>query len=106
MQMVLGFSDYLVLAALIVVIVRATAGTRRSDDALAVRNARKLDAILRHLNIPEPPASRPGQLSEAVRAQADQGRIIDALRLYREETGAGLREAKDAIEDYQARANT
>jgi ribosomal protein L7/L12 len=28
----------------------------------------------------------------------EQGRKIDAIRMYREQTGAGLREAKDAVE--------
>jgi hypothetical protein len=36
--------------------------------------------------------------SEAVRNAVDAGRKIDAIKIYREENGVGLREAKDAID--------
>jgi ribosomal protein L7/L12 len=44
-------------------------------------------------------------LSAEVRALADQGpgMKIAAIKRYREETGAGLAEAKQVVEEYMAR---
>lgn len=36
--------------------------------------------------------------STAVVEAVDKGRIVEAIKLYRAETGVGLREAKDAID--------
>jgi hypothetical protein len=36
--------------------------------------------------------------SQAVKNAVDAGRKIEAIKLYREETGVGLKEAKDAID--------
>lgn len=102
MQTILGGFDYLLIAALIVIIGRV-AGFARSDDSVARSNARKLDAIIKYMNIPAPPVSRPGLLTEAVQAAIDRGEKIHAIKLYRAETGAGLKEAKDAIDSYRPR---
>ncbi|NWF69570.1 MAG: ribosomal protein L7/L12 [Chloroflexi bacterium] len=40
----------------------------------------------------------PADLSARVERLIDQGRKIDAIKLYREETGLGLKEAKDEVE--------
>ena len=106
MHAILGGYDYLIIAALMFVIGRVSAGFARCDDYAARLNARKLDAIIKHLNITAPPISRPGLLTDAVRAAADRGDKIDAIKRYREETGAGLKEAKDAIDSYQPRPRT
>jgi hypothetical protein len=59
----------------------------------------KLNALLRHHGA-EPTPHLP--LSErAKELAADPRRKIDAIKIYREETGAGLAEAKDAVEAYQ-----
>jgi ribosomal protein L7/L12 len=42
------------------------------------------------------------ELEQRVRMLLDQQRKIDAIKLYREETGAGLAEAKTAVEAMQA----
>jgi hypothetical protein len=43
----------------------------------------------------------PRPLSEKVKSLArDPNRKIEAIKVYREETGAGLAEAKEAVEDY------
>jgi ribosomal protein L7/L12 len=49
------------------------------------------------------PASTPGQASPAVLAFIDAGQKIGAIKQYRNETGAGLREAKDAVEEFERR---
>jgi ribosomal protein L7/L12 len=59
---------------------------------------RKLNAILRHFNI-DPTQGLP--LSDRVKQlAADPGRKIEAIKAYREETGAGLAEAKEAVESF------
>jgi ribosomal protein L7/L12 len=54
---------------------------------------RKLDAVLDHLGIvgPEPAL-------DEVNALLLQGKKIKAIKVYRESTGADLKEAKDAVE--------
>lgn len=57
---------------------------------------RKLDLIIQHLGIKEP--------DHLVTAHAEiddllqRGKKIEAIKRYRELTGAGLRQAKDAVE--------
>ncbi|MCO1577703.1 ribosomal protein L7/L12 [Crossiella sp. SN42] len=53
----------------------------------------KLDALLAHHGVSLPEPEFP-----AVRALALGGRKIEAIKRYREQTGAGLKEAKDAVE--------
>jgi len=45
---------------------------------------------MNHLGLAEPPASRPGALSPRVAALVAAGRLIEAIKLYRQETGEGL----------------
>lgn len=54
---------------------------------------RKLDLILTNLGI-EPSQGLDKQLSDLVRG----GQKIEAIKLYREQTGVGLKEAKDYVE--------
>ncbi|PXX59871.1 ribosomal L7/L12-like protein [Nocardia tenerifensis] len=68
----------------------------------------KVDLILEHLGIQEPPAAepvwavpppaRPPQGFAEVDALLAQGKKIQAIKRYRELTGSGLKEAKDAVE--------
>ncbi|MFJ7155165.1 ribosomal protein L7/L12 [Streptomyces sp. NPDC101118] len=62
---------------------------RRAD-----RLDRKLDLIMAHLGISEP---EPAGL-DRVRALLRDGKKIEAIKVYRELTGEGLKEAKDAVE--------
>jgi ribosomal protein L7/L12 len=54
---------------------------------------RKLDAVIGHLGVV---IAEPG-LPE-VRALLAQGKKIEAIKVYREHTGADLKEAKEAVE--------
>jgi ribosomal protein L7/L12 len=55
---------------------------------------RKLDLVMRHLGIEEPaPAQDPDVVGHLVK-----GEMIQAIKLYRDHTGVGLAEAKDAVE--------
>lgn len=64
----------------------------RSDRRIA-RVEKKLDRILDHLGLAEADPEL-----EQVAALARDGRKIQAIKAYREATGAGLKEAKDAID--------
>ena len=62
------------------------------------RAERKLDAVLRHLKIdPTQGLALTDRVKELAR---DPARKIEAIKLYREETGAGLAEAKEAVETF------
>ncbi|MEU6140230.1 ribosomal protein L7/L12 [Streptomyces sp. NPDC047081] len=64
----------------------------RADQRVA-RVERKLDLILGHLGLREDePWS--AEVADLVRA----GKKIEAIKMYREATGVGLKEAKDAVE--------
>jgi ribosomal protein L7/L12 len=83
------------------------------------RLERNLNLILQHLDIENPqflPQDRkpipfettqktetPQSLEDIKRIALDPARKIEALKLYRTATGAGLREAKEAIENYVKR---
>ena len=61
---------------------------------------RKADLALTHQGIQLPPEHSP--LSDRVKElAADPQRKIEAIKAYREETGAGLKEAKDAVEKWR-----
>src|SRR4029078_2113157 len=49
-------------------------------------------------NPPRPAMAIEDDLEERVRSLMDEGQIIEAIKLYRERTGAGLKESKDAVE--------
>ncbi len=69
-------------------------------DATRLRRVeRKLDLILAHLNIP---FAEESGVPEEVRHLADRGEKIPAIKAYRDATGAGLAEAKHAVEEYLA----
>ncbi len=62
---------------------------------------RKLNALLRHHGV-DPTQGIP--LSDRVKQlAADPGRKIEAIKVFCEETGAGLAEAKEAVESFTNR---
>lgn len=76
-------------------------GRRRDLEARLARVEAKLDLLLEQAGIPYDPASRcPAGVMEALA----QGRKIEAIRLYRQGTGAGLAEAKRAVDSLDAGA--
>ncbi|MFI1763566.1 ribosomal protein L7/L12 [Streptomyces sp. NPDC020800] len=64
----------------------------RADERLA-RVERKLDLIIQHMDLREE-LPRMDEVNALVR----EGKKIQAIKVYREATGAGLREAKEAVE--------
>ena len=66
------------------------------------RLERRLDAVIEHLGIalpPEPPDDAP---SAEVRRLVREGKMIQAIKAHRDETGAGLAEAKAVIDGLRA----
>jgi large subunit ribosomal protein L7/L12 len=104
MLAVLEMGDYIGLAIL-GVLLTALAGSssalfRPRDRARLKRIESKLDLILGKLGIQPPDPGAASGLSAGVRQLADDGQKIQAIKLHREETGLGLKEAKDAVEAY------
>ncbi|WP_344618521.1 ribosomal protein L7/L12 [Dactylosporangium salmoneum] len=87
---------FLVLVALLISSGGRGAAERQRMARIAAIE-RKLDLIMDNLGIAEPvppaPPAPPGVLEELA-----AGRKIQAIKAYREATGVGLREAKDAVE--------
>lgn len=65
----------------------------RPDDIRIARIERKLDAILKEMGV-NADANVPSDVMELVR----MGQVIEAIKLYRERTGCGLKEAKDYVD--------
>jgi ribosomal protein L7/L12 len=65
------------------------------------RVERKLDLIMQHLEISDYAPAEPDPLTE-VREHIRAGKKIQAIKVYRELTGVGLKEAKDAVERMEA----
>ncbi|MCT9111775.1 ribosomal protein L7/L12 [Streptomyces mirabilis] len=68
-------------------------GRLSRNDRRIARVEKKLDRILDHLGLAEADPEL-----EKVVALARDGRKIQAIKAYREVTGAGLKEAKDAVD--------
>jgi len=98
MNITLSLGDFLAIAAIVVIVARGSQAYFAGPTVEQLRMQRQLDAIMKHLGLSEPPVSRPGALSPQVAALLAAGRKIDAIKLYRQETGDGLKAAKAAVE--------
>jgi len=98
MNITLTLGDFLAIAAIVVIFARGAFPREAGPTPLDLRKQRQLDAIMAHLGLPEPPVSRAGALSPQVLALVNAGRKIEAIALYRQETGESLKQAKAAIE--------
>jgi ribosomal protein L7/L12 len=97
-QLLLGL---VVAAALIAVTIVAGMASGEYQRHALSRLEAKLDALLKHEGIQFDPFSDcPPAVVDALR----RGKKIDAIKAYREATGAGLKEAKDYVEELQRRA--
>jgi len=97
---------YLILIVLIGLIVVSLqtrfAAVNRRLDRLA-RLERKVDAILKHLGVSFDPF---GDIPADALAALREGRKVEAIKRYREATGAGLAEAKERIDEALSRATS
>ncbi|MFI5954462.1 hypothetical protein [Cryptosporangium sp. NPDC051539] len=94
--------DYALLVALGIAVVGiglitvSSAGRDRRELRIARQIAvveRKLDALIDHLGLEVPDPEYP-----EVEAKLDRGEKVAAIKAYREQTGAGLKEAVDEVE--------
>jgi ribosomal protein L7/L12 len=89
------------LVGLIMLGMAASANSRREQLRAAARLTaieRKLDAVVAHLGIAVPDQ----ELPDVVRLVREDRRI-EAIRAYRQETGASLLEAKNAVDTIASR---
>ena len=98
MNITLSLGDFLAIAAIVLIFARGSHAYFVGPTPEQLRMQRQLDAIMKHLGLAEPLASRPGALSPQVAALIAAGRKIEAIKLYRQETGEGLKLAKAAVE--------
>ena len=102
----LEFSDFSIIALIVILFAgggAAYTSLRAMDAGRLARLERKLDSILRHLNIPYVDPTSPEGLSEEVQQLADDPATkIQAIKLHREQTGLGLKDAKEAVEAYMS----
>jgi hypothetical protein len=102
----LEFWDFVWLALIVSLFAGSSAAAAWSKPADAGRLRRleaKLDLILKQLGLEYQGPETPAGLSAEVKALADNpARKISAIKLHREQTGLGLKEAKDAVEAYIA----
>jgi ribosomal protein L7/L12 len=83
-----------VVVAIMIALTRLpTSAQRRRTETRLANVERKIELIMGHFGIEDPEPSLP-----EVIACLEQGKKIHAVRAYRDGTGAGLKEAKDAVE--------
>ena len=102
MNITLSLGDFLAIAAIVVIFARLSQADLAGPTPEQLRMQRQLDAIMKHLGLAEAPASRPDALSPQVAEFIAAGRKIEAIKLYRQETGEGLKQAKAAVEGANA----
>lgn len=93
----MDFETLLLLGAVFLGLAMVFSASRAQERArTAARLAaveRKLDLVLRHLGVEEPPPEEP----DVVR-HLERGEKIQAIKVYREHTGLPLADAKEAVE--------
>ena len=76
-----------------------------SDDDRIVRLERQVDFLYRRLGIDPDLALAPDDvLPTALYDAIGRGKLIQAIKIYREATGVGLKEAKDAVDAIAGRS--
>ena len=86
-------NSWLLVALMILVLLSLWSSTSSDNLQRLRRIERKVELILSHLGI-DPSQGANQQVIELMKA----GQKIQAIKAYREQTGAGLKEAKDYVE--------
>lgn len=107
--MLIGVLEFWDFAGIALVVLLFAGGSavysqfKPSDRSRLRRVEAKVDLILRHLGLEYHDPATPGGLSAEVKALADDPATkIQAIKVLREQSGLGLKEAKDAVEAYIA----
>ena len=101
----LAFWDFTWIGVIVTLLAGGAAcSMNKPSDAVRLRRIEaKLDLILKQLGVEFKDQATPGGMSAEVKALAGvPGQKIAAIKLLREQTGLGLKEAKDAVEAYMA----
>jgi hypothetical protein len=99
----LGLIALVLLAVILILTVSVALRLIEMRSRLGVlsRIEAKLDLLLKQANIKfDPYANLPREIAEAVRV----GQKMKAIQSYMQSSGAGLKEAKDFIEEFQRRS--
>ena len=97
----IAFAVFAALTLILLVVIGARLSGFQSRLAALGRIDAKLDLLLKQANIKyDPYANVSAAVVEAVR----NNRKIEAIKLYREATGVGLKEAKEYVEEVQRKA--
>ena len=76
-----------------------------SDDDRIVRLERQVDFLFRRLGIdPDMALAQDDALPPALYDFIARGKLIQAIKIYRQTTGVGLKEAKDAVDAIAGRS--
>ena len=98
---IVGLVALMALGLILLFAIRVRLDGLQSRIAAVARVEAKLDLLLNQANIKfDPFAHVSDDIVEALRAN----RKIEAIKLYRQATGVGLKEAKEFIEEVQRRA--
>ena len=89
----MGATFWLVVALFLVVLGSSWTAAGSNNGQRLARLERKVDLILTHLGL-DPNQGVNSEVTELMKA----GQKIQAIKLYREQTGVGLKEAKDYVE--------
>ncbi len=82
--------------SLILLVASAVFRNTNGQEARLLLLERKINLILNHLGIED------GATADVVRDLIMRGQKIEAIRLYRQQSGVGLKEAKEAVDQMQA----
>jgi ribosomal protein L7/L12 len=85
-------------AALLLLAVSPARSRRRGVEARLAMIERRLRLVMEHLGVAEPEPE-----TTDIVAHLAAGRKIEAIKIYRDRTGAGLAEAKQAVEEIARR---
>ncbi|MQY15046.1 hypothetical protein SRB5_52230 [Streptomyces sp. RB5] len=90
--------EYILLAAVLMLVVMVSlalpSGKNAKVEQQLARLERKVDLLLGHLGVEEPQIPGMERVYELIR----QNKKIAAIKVYRELTGEGLKESKEAVE--------
>lgn len=93
--------DFVIIGVIVASFAGGAVALRPNDQARLKRMEAKLDLLLNKLEIEPPNMGSALGLSDEVRKLAEEdGQKIAAIKLHREQTGQGLKEAKEAVEAY------
>ena len=76
-----------------------------ADDDRIFRLERQVDFLFRRLGIdPDLALAQDDELPAALYDAIGRGKLVQAIKIYREATGVGLKEAKDAVDAIAGRS--